>query len=138
MQFQIPQFIDIEDKIFGPLTWKQFVYLLGGGGVSFILWRALPGFIAIILILPILGFALALSFYRFNNRPFIALVESGWNYLVSTRLYIWKKAPKKKDFSNKPKLTDTSVEPNLIPRLSNSKLKDLSWSLDILDTSKKY
>ncbi|TSC80302.1 MAG: hypothetical protein G01um101429_152 [Parcubacteria group bacterium Gr01-1014_29] len=31
-QFQVPQFIEVEDKIFGPLTTKQFFYLLGGGG----------------------------------------------------------------------------------------------------------
>ncbi|MFM2424198.1 MAG: hypothetical protein RLZZ70_589, partial [Candidatus Parcubacteria bacterium] len=32
MQFEVPQFIEIEDKIFGPLTWKQFLYV--GGGLS--------------------------------------------------------------------------------------------------------
>jgi hypothetical protein len=29
MQFRVPQFIDIEDKLFGPLTFKQFIYLAG-------------------------------------------------------------------------------------------------------------
>ena len=27
MQYQVPQFIEVEDKIFGPLTFKQFLYI---------------------------------------------------------------------------------------------------------------
>jgi len=32
MRFEVPQFIEVEDKIFGPFTWKQFIYLMGGEG----------------------------------------------------------------------------------------------------------
>ena len=39
MQFKVPQFLDIEDKIFGPFTFKEFVYLAGGAGLCFILYR---------------------------------------------------------------------------------------------------
>ena len=42
MQFQVPQFIEIEDKIFGPLTFKQFIYLAGGVGASIVLWLYIP------------------------------------------------------------------------------------------------
>ena len=45
MQFQVPQFIEIEDKIFGPLTFKQFIYLAGGGGLCFLLYTILPFFL---------------------------------------------------------------------------------------------
>ena len=34
MMFSVPQFIDVEDKIIGPLTLKQFIYLAGGAGLS--------------------------------------------------------------------------------------------------------
>ena len=47
MRFQVPQFIEVEDKIFGPLTLKQFIYLAGAGGLVFVLWRVLPLFVAI-------------------------------------------------------------------------------------------
>ena len=36
MQFQVPQFIEIEDKIIGPFTGRQFAFLLGGFGGGFI------------------------------------------------------------------------------------------------------
>ena len=42
MRFEVPQFIEIEDKIFGPLTWKQFIYLAGGAGFGVIAFFLLP------------------------------------------------------------------------------------------------
>ena len=42
MHFQTPQFIEIEDKIFGPLTLKQFIYLAGAAGLSFTAYSLLP------------------------------------------------------------------------------------------------
>ena len=73
MQYQTPQFIDVEDKIFGPLTVRQFVYLAGGAGLSFILFQLLPFLIAIILIGGVAALSLALAFYKINNKPFILL-----------------------------------------------------------------
>ena len=55
MQFQVPQFIEVEDKIFGPLTFKQFVYVLGGAGACYLLWRVLPIYAAVPLMIAIGG-----------------------------------------------------------------------------------
>ena len=38
MRFQVPQFIEVEDKIFGPMTLKQFIYMAGGAGLSFLIY----------------------------------------------------------------------------------------------------
>ena len=38
-QFVVPQFIDVEDKVIGPVTVRQFLILLVGGGVLFIAYR---------------------------------------------------------------------------------------------------
>ncbi len=131
MQFQVPQFIDVEDKIFGPLTLKQFIYLAGGAGASAALWVYLPSkILSILLILPIAGFSLALAFYRMNNKPFIDVVEAAFYYLVGGKLYIWKKVEKKPE----TKLTDQVGQMKsmlAVPKISESKLKDLTWSLDI-------
>jgi hypothetical protein len=42
MQFQVPQFLDVEDKIIGPFTIKQFLYLAGGAGFAYLSWRYIP------------------------------------------------------------------------------------------------
>lgn len=126
MQFEVPQFIEVEDKIFGPLTLKQFIYLAGGAGVSFTLYSFLPLFIAILLIIPIMIFSAALAFYKKDGRPFILTTESAFQYLLSKKLYLWKKEEKKKE-----RKSGVEIKQIAIPKLSKSKLKELSWSLDI-------
>ena len=98
MRFQVPQFIDIEDKIFGPLTIKQFIYIAGGGGLCFILFRFLPLIIVIPLGIAVIGFSLAMAFYQVNNKPLINTLQSAFGYFFSSKLYLWKRrdeAPEK-------------------------------------------
>ncbi|OHA19244.1 MAG: hypothetical protein A2836_02950 [Candidatus Taylorbacteria bacterium RIFCSPHIGHO2_01_FULL_45_63] len=129
MRFQVPQFIGVEDKIFGPLTIKQFIYLAGCIGLSIIWWRFTPKYISIPLIIPTLILGLALAFYKFNNKPFIFFIESAFGYLLGNKLYIWRKEAKKPEAAEDFK---KELRPSLyVPKLSESKLKDLTWSLDI-------
>jgi len=91
MRFTVPKFIDVEDKIFGPLTFKQFIYLLGGAGGSVLAFWIIP---VRILALPVAGVIIALSlslaFWKFNGRSFIHTVQAVFNYLTKTRTYVWK------------------------------------------------
>ena len=138
MQYQIPQFIEIEDQIFGPFTFRQFIYIVGGAGASYVIYRILPIYIAIFAIIPVVALAGALAFYKVNNRPFINVVESATTYFLGSKLYLWKKNWNKE----KPKETvDMEIhkkeEPGYnIPTLSQSKLKELTWSLDVNDKLK--
>lgn len=96
MQFHVPQFIDVEDKIFGPLSFKQFVYLVGGAGLCVILYTLIPyQFISIPLIAVAASFSVALAFYRVNNKPFIHIVQAAFSYITNSRLYIWQRRESK-------------------------------------------
>jgi hypothetical protein len=130
MRFQVPQFIDIEDKIFGPLTLKQFIYLVGGGGAIFILYTLLPLPLTIIFGIPLSAFTLALAFYTVNNQPFIKVVENAFYYLLSNKLYLWKKQERKVSpvVSKEQKEKETPIYG---PKITKSKLEDLAWSLNI-------
>jgi len=81
--------------------------------------------------IPFVMFGVALAFYKHNNRPFIVLVESWFNYILKDKFYIWKKRekPAEKEIEDIQAVTQNS--PMYIPKLSDSKLKDLSWSLDV-------
>jgi hypothetical protein len=129
MRFQVPQFIDIEDKVIGPFTFKQFIYIAGGAGTCFVLLRVLPRILAIIAMIPILVISLALAFYRVNNKPFIQMVESFFRYSMGSRLYIWRR----KDVVNKTQQSALATKYLRleVPKLGESKLKDLSWGLDV-------
>ncbi len=138
MQYQLPQFIEVEDKIIGPFTFRQFVYLAGGAGLAYIAYAvphdifSLPFIISIIPPIPIAGLALALAFYKVNNRPFIFALESAIKFYFGKKLYIWKKQDTVVQGST-PKASNQNGG-LVLPTLSESKLKDLSWNLDIKDT----
>lgn len=132
MQFQVPQYIEVEDKLVGPLSLKQFVYLAGAGGISYILFRKLPLLVALPFIAIIVGFALALAFYPREKfgKPFIEIIQSGARYLLRTRLYTWKKIPQKMVPGKTPEQRSTNFSIP-IPTVTEGKLKDLSWNVDV-------
>ena len=135
MQFHVPQFIDVEDKIFGPFSAKQFMYIGGAVGSFFIFFSITNSFVfGLLLASPFIGLGVAFAFYKINNRPFIYVVEAGFKYLMSSRLYIWKKAPKKAEASQNGE--GGSSSDLFVPKLSDSKLKDLAWSLDVQEKKK--
>ena len=139
MQFKVPQFLDIEDKIFGPFTFRQFVYLAGGAGLCFVLYKLLGLLIGFIPMLVIAGISLALTFYRPNNKPLINMIEAGFKYFVQNKLYVWKRRKAKK-IEKKAEEEKIQAEKSAInlerSRFTGSKLKDLAWSLDVMDLKK--
>ncbi len=133
MRFKVPQFIDIEDKIFGPLTFKQFIYLAGGAGLVYLSLRMLPFFFGALIGLPLALFALALAFYKVNEKPFIQIVEAFFKFHTRSKLYLWHKGePKKETSATQAAIVATQKQ----SVLTESKLKTLSWSLDVIDTRK--
>lgn len=124
MRFDVPQFIEIEDKIFGPLTWRQFVYLGGGGGAVVALVLLLPLYIAIIPAVIIGGIAAALAFFPVNNRPFSYFLEAIFNYLTRDKLYLWHQ---KADVVYKQSTTKTAVKtPTVRPENRGTKHKSIT------------
>ena len=136
MRFQVPQFIDVEDKIFGPLTLKQFIYLAGGGGLSFLLYIFIHNlFLSLLPIVLVMAFSATLAFFRVNNKPFINVMESAFKYFVGKKLYIWKKEEKQQPLSTETAVNEAkSYASVMVPKISDSKLKDLTWSLDIKES----
>jgi hypothetical protein len=139
MQFKVPQFLEIEDKIFGPFTFKEFVYLAGGAGLCFILYKLLGFLWGAVPILLVGGFSLMLTFYKPNNKPFINMIQYWFNYIIQDKLYIWERrvsresaqevsTPNSKGGDQRKVLENKS-------RLGGNKLRDLAWSLDVLDVN---
>jgi len=131
MEYQVPQFIEVEDKIFGPFTLKQFIYVAGGVGLCAILILYFPLAIGIVLALPVAALTAALAFYKVNNKPFVEIMEAAFNYYIGDRLYLWKK--EKPQQAPAAPAAAASPEARAKLGLSSSRLKDLAWSLDIKD-----
>jgi len=139
MRFEVPQFIEIEDHIFGPLTWKQFVYLAGGAGFGVIAFFVLPFLIFILIAIPIGALSAALAFYPVNNRPFSVFLESVYRYFKGNRLYLWRRrgeytSPERSQNQNPlPPMSDTQYAP---PQNQN-RLSSLSRQLELNALEKK-
>jgi len=111
MQFEVPQFIEIEDKIFGPLTWRQFLYVGGGGAMAVVLFFTAPFIVFVFIGLPLGLLAGALAFFPVNNRPFSYFLEAIYTYLTKQKLYLWRQ---EKDIVHKQSFAPTATIANPI------------------------
>ncbi|MEK7604366.1 MAG: PrgI family protein [Patescibacteria group bacterium] len=137
MEYQVPQFIDVEDKIVGPLTFKQFLYLAGAAGLTVVCFIYLPFILAALLSLLICGFAAALAFYKVNGKPFVEILEAGFNYIVGAKLFLWRRAEPKVGAESVTAAAEAAAASEAArasratPKLSRGKLSELAWSLDV-------
>ncbi|MEJ0053727.1 MAG: PrgI family protein [bacterium] len=139
MEYPVPQFIEVEDKIVGPLTLKQFIYIAGGGGLCAIIILSLPLVLAIILCIPVVALAGALAFYKVNGKSFVELIEAAIGFYGGGKLFLWRHSdPTQSEAAATTaaaaaRAKAEEVRPSALPKLSQSKLRDLAWSLDVQD-----
>jgi hypothetical protein len=133
MQFQVPQFIDVEDKAIGPLTIKQFLYVLLAGIFVFILFRFLNFFVFILLLIPIAGLTYALAFVKIHNQPFIKVVKNFFGFLKKPDFYVWKKSTKKVPAEEKkvPKIIKKTSPKRKIKPAAKKRLQEVGWKIEI-------
>jgi len=135
MRFQVPQFIEKEVKIVGPLTFKQFLYLGAAGVILFFLYFYLaaksPLVFALITIFLVIG-ALAFAFLKIGGQPLLSILLKFLNFSFSSKIYLWKKkaiSPKIIKREEKLKKEEPSEEPTL-KVAEKSKLKKLSTQIE--------
>lgn len=89
MMFNVPQFIDVEDKIAGPLTWRQLLWMIGMGAVVLMLFMFLDGALLFVAAVPVVLLFLALAFYRPGGQPLIQYVMSAFFFLFRPKVMMW-------------------------------------------------
>ena len=128
-QFTVPQFIDVEDKIFGPITARQFVILLADGILLFVFYKLFDLVLFIIALAVFGGFGLVLAFVKINGQPFHYFLLNTIQTLRRPPLRIWQKdlsdAHMKLiiDLANVPVVAAEKIEKK---EFSRSRLADLS------------
>ena len=125
----VPQFIDKEDKLVGPLTAKQLGWLAAGGGLLLISWNTLDmsSFVVSALIIGIIFGALA--FYRPYNQPLLSFLTSSLFFAFNPKVYIWKR-----NYDNIKIVHQTASKGKNIPiqkkTIDSKKISDISKILD--------
>jgi hypothetical protein len=88
-QFTVPQFIDVESKIIGPLTVRQFVIILSAAIICAIGYKLFDFSLFVTMTVIILIIAGTFSFVKVNGRPFHFFILNGVQTLRRPRLRIW-------------------------------------------------
>lgn len=131
MRHQVPQYLEVEDRIFGPLTLKQFIFAVGGAGGAYLSWATVPSPWGYVLAAAIGIAAAGLGFGSMNGRPFLVTLEAAFRYSMTRKFYLWRREPKSDEANaaDIAALAGQGAAP--VPRLSDSRLKTLAWGLDI-------
>lgn len=110
-QFVVPQFIDVEDKIFGPITTRQFLILLVAGGIIFLAYRFADTALFILLTLLFGGGSLIIAFVKVNGQAFHFFLLNLIQTKKTPHLRVWTKSFTKGDLEYLRKLgTEIKVE----------------------------
>lgn len=125
----VPQFINTEDKIVGPLTAKQLGWLAVGGVLLLIAWNTLDlsaFIVSAIIIGAIFG---SLAFYRPYDQPLLKFVLSSIFFIFNDKVYIWKRNYDNIKIVRKPKSKEKELSPQK-KIIDNQKIRDISKILD--------
>lgn len=128
-QFVVPQFLDVESKIIGPITARQFIILLATVLAEFIIYSIfLSVLFMIVLGLPTLVLGIVFAFARVNGQPFHFIVLNMIQTLRRPGIRVWDK--KLTDQEIKARITKKKeLPPPEPPRkrsMERSKLSELS------------
>ena len=129
-QFTVPQFIDVENKIIGPLTTRQFLIILAAailGGISYRIFD-FSLFLTISIILLII--AALFSFVKINGRPFHFFVLNLMQTIRRPRMRIWNKIPGAPLADFDPQITNKEEKPPVKELYKKSHLAELSLIVD--------
>ena len=137
-QFVVPQFIDVEGKIIGPITTRQFVLMLAGGLLIFLTFKFLSFTIFIFSTVFIVIFVVIFGFVKVNSRPIHKFIINVMKTIFGRPLLrAWKREVKVSktslitDMTKKKETPDelTSTDLDLKP-LVRSRLSELSLIVD--------
>lgn len=91
MMTSVPQFIDVEDKVAGPLTWKQLGWMIAMGAALFILYTIFSGILFYLTAVPVALFFVALAFFRPNGMAFPQFLFYGVTFLFRPKVSVWER-----------------------------------------------
>lgn len=91
-QYTVPQFIDAEDRIIGPITARQFIILMVVGLIEFALFKLAPFVYFLAIGIPLIGVGGTVAFMKVNGAPFHYFLLNLLQTMKRPRLRVWNKA----------------------------------------------
>lgn len=127
-QFVVPQFIDAEDKILGPITVRQFVIMLLDLFMIFLINRLVTFGIFLVIGIPVFGLGAILAFVKVNGQPFHFFLINVIATFKKPTARIWNKNLSDEDLKIYLKEVPPPPAPPTVIKsaISKSKLSELS------------
>lgn len=132
-QVVVPQFLDVEDKIIGPVTVRQFIEMVIGAIFIAILYRLLylPYFLVSAFV--VFGITMIIAFAKINGQVFHIFMLNFFQTMINPKLKIWRKKATLKEIRDdlaKPKEDVLrSVKMSRRP-VSSSRLSEIALIID--------
>ncbi|MBT4210181.1 MAG: PrgI family protein [Candidatus Komeilibacteria bacterium] len=131
-RFIVPQFIDSEDKIWGPITVRQFIIILSGFFFAFVAYKTSDFALFIFLAVVIAALVGVFAFYKVNGAPFHIFAV---NFIETTfkkpSLRVWHKQEiRVKEFKLKNEKSEKDVLVAPKKMAPSKKLSELSLIID--------
>jgi len=138
-QFVVPQFIDVEDKIIGPITTRQFIIGVFVALMVFAAYKLADTALFITETVFLLGFYVLIAFVKINGQPFYYFVVHILRSFLRAGLRVWLKKPIEsriqkinKENQEEKENTQPQVQRKILPSQSLASLSLL------VDTGGKY
>jgi hypothetical protein len=134
-QYKVPQNVETEDKILGPLSVKQFIYVIIALMWAFLMWRIFSSYliVALIFAFPVTGFFLLLGFGQREGVPFEDYVVAFIRFLILPRKRMWIK-----DDSKEVIVQDQTKPTDNLDQNKNVSAGQLKKLANIIDTRGNY
>jgi membrane protein implicated in regulation of membrane protease activity len=92
MRFQVPQFIETEAKLIGPLTLRQFLWVAGGVSMLVLEVMLLSGIFLLAAAILTLVFFGALAFLKVEGMPFVNFLAYALSYALGAKEYLFRQS----------------------------------------------
>lgn len=128
MMTSVPQFIDVEDKVAGPLTWKQLGWMIALGTVLFLLYTIFSGIFFYLIAVPVVILFVALAFFRPNGMAFPQFLFYSLTFLFRPKVSVWERPIHRARFQKEEPIVNQKV--TNVKRASAEDFSELAKRVD--------
>ena len=97
MQFQVPQYYEVKERIVGPLTLQQFFYIAAACGLSFLMFFIFQLWLWFLASVILIGTASALALIEINGQSLTKILFFAFFYYWRPRIYFWQRETEKEE-----------------------------------------
>jgi hypothetical protein len=133
LQYNVPQFVDQQDEVIGPLTIKQFMFLVIGTVITGLLWPVTPNIIFFfIFAVPVILLSIMFAFVKIRGQTFFTFVINVGVFFVEPQLFLWSRDPASQSEiivrKTVQKTDQDTVEKE--KEYSQQRVEEIAWVLD--------